>query len=131
MFSLATEVSEEKVASMSQSQKVGWAVQQRLRWGFGFVVLLVVAVGLSGWGALSAVVTRLTVQLAGVQTTAVLASELGSAIGREMELGDQFAQSKNQVLADEYERISDSAHVLQRILAGRPGVPDDEIRLLA
>lgn len=126
-----TEVSEEKVALVAQGQKVGWAVQQRLRWGFGFLVLLVVAVGLSGWGALSAVVTRLTAQLAGVQSTAVLASELGSAVGREMQLGDQFTDSRDQALANEYERTSDSAHVLQHILVGRPGVPDEEIQLLA
>ena len=119
------------MASAAREQRVGRAVGQRLRWGFGFLVLLMVGIGLSGWGTLSTVVTQLSGQLAGVQSTAVLASQLASAVGREMELGDQFTRTEDHTLASEYERVSDSAHMLQHVLAGRPGVPDEEIQLLA
>jgi methyl-accepting chemotaxis protein len=116
---------------MAEDYKVGWAVRRRLQWGFGFLVLLVVVVGLVGWGMLSAVVSRLGSQLAGVQSTAVLASELASTIGREMQLGDEFTKTADHAMAVEYERVSDSAHMLQHVLAKRPSVPDEEIRLLA
>lgn len=116
---------------MVQGQRVGWAVRQRLQWGFGFLVLLVLVVGLGGWGTLSTVVSRLGAQLAGVQSTAVLANELASVVGREMELGDQFARTDDPGLTVEYERVSDSAHMLQHSLAGRPGVGDEEVHVLA
>lgn len=116
---------------MVGERRVGWAVRHRLGWGFGFLVLLVVGIGLSSWGMLSAVVSRLGVQLAGVQGTAVLTSELASLVAREMRLGDRLAESDEHTVGTEYQRVSDSAHSVQHVLAGRPGMPDEELRLLA
>jgi methyl-accepting chemotaxis protein len=108
------------------------SIRQQLRKAFGFLLLLVVIAGALGWGTLSSVISGMRDNVQHVQETARLAGELSSVLMREVELGDQLInQSASERLGDTYITVSDSAHMLQQLLARREAVSPDEMRLTA
>jgi methyl-accepting chemotaxis protein len=108
------------------------SIRQQLRKAFGFLLVLVMVAGVVGWATLSSVIGGMRDNVQRVQETARLAEEFSSVLMREVELGDQLInQDAAEHTADSYTTVSDSAHILQQLLAHRDATSPDEMRLTA
>jgi methyl-accepting chemotaxis protein len=105
-------------------------IAERLRAGFGVLVLLLIAGGAIGWSTMHALARSVRGDLAAVQLSAELATRLSSAIAREIELGEELVGAHDESVVARYQGLSDQAHAIQHVLALRQGLLADEVVLL-
>lgn len=117
---------------MTPSARVNHGAQQQRSRAFGFLVVLLVVAGISGWATLSNVTAGMRTDLVRVQESARLAGRLSGQIAREIELGDRLAsEGGDGDLVVTYEMVSDTVHGLQSVLARRRGLSPEEMQLVA
>ena len=117
---------------MTPSARVNHGAQQQRSRAFGFLVVLLVVAGISGWATLSSVTAGMRTDLVRVQESARLAGRLSGQIAREIELGDRLAsEGGDGDLVVTYEMVSDTVHGLQSVLARRRGLSPEEMQLVA
>lgn len=119
-------------------KRLGWtvvgysgSVAQRLRGGFGVLVVLIVVAGVVGWAAVHTLSVAVGREVAMVERNAQLASQLAADVAREVEIAGRLVEDHDESVTETYRALSLQAHGVQHVLAMRGGLLPQEISLLA
>jgi methyl-accepting chemotaxis protein len=107
------------------------SIAQRLRAGFGVLVILIVLAGVIGWSAVQALSVAVRRDLTMVEDNAQLAAQLSGDIAREIEIAGGLVGAHDETVTETYRVLSSQAHGVQHLLAMRSGLLPHEIALLA
>ena len=107
------------------------SIRQRLRLGFGVLILLLLIGGVFGFSALSNMSTVIRGTLADVQEEGALSARLSAAVMRELSAATGYLESRDTVARAEFQRLSWETHRVQREMNKRPGQIAQEVTLIA
>ena len=107
------------------------SIRQRLRLGFGVLILLLLIGGVFGFSALSNMSTVIRGTLADVQEEGALSARLSAAVMREVSAATGYLESRDTVARAEFQRLSWETHRVQREMNKRPGQIAQEVTLIA
>jgi len=107
------------------------SIRQRLRVGFGVLILLLLIGGVFGFSALSNMSTVISGTLADEQEEGALSARLSAAVMREVSAATGYLESRDTVARAEFQRLSWETHRVQREMNKRPGQIAQEVTLIA
>jgi methyl-accepting chemotaxis protein len=107
------------------------SIAQRLRAGFGVLVILIMVAGVVGWSAVEALSVAVRRDLTMVEENAQLAGQLSGDIAREIEIAGRLVGVHDETVTETYRVLSSQAHGVEHVLAMRSGLLPHEIVLLA
>src|SRR5215203_861198 len=107
------------------------SIRQRLRLGFGVLILLLLIGGVFGFSALSNMSTVIRGTLADVQEEGLLSARLSAAVMRELSAATGYLESGDSTARAEFQRLSWETHRVQREMNKRPGQIAQEVTLIA
>jgi methyl-accepting chemotaxis protein len=107
------------------------SIRQRLRIGFGVLIVLLMTGGAFGYTALSNMSSVIRGTLIEVQEEGLLSARLSAAVMRELSAASAYLQSRDSVARTEFQRLSWETHRVQREMNKRPGQIAQEVTLIA
>jgi hypothetical protein len=107
------------------------SIRQRLRIGFGVLIVLLLVGGIFGYSALSNMSSVIRGALADVQEEGLLSARLSASVMRELSAAAADQQSRDSVARGEFQRLSWETHRVQREMNKRPGHIAQEVTLIA
>ena len=103
------------------------SIRQRLRIGFGVLIVLLLTGGVFGYTALSNMSSVIRGTLAEVQEEGLLSARLSAAVMRELSAASAYLESRDSVARAEFQRLSWETHRVQREMNKRPGQIAQEV----
>ena len=107
------------------------SIQQRLRVGFGVLIVLLLAGGMFGYTALSNMSGVIRGTLAEVQEQSLLSARLSAAVMRELSAANAYLETRDSLARAEFQRLNWETHRVQREMNKRPGQIAQEVTLIA
>ena len=107
------------------------SIRQRLRIGFGVLIVLLVTGGVFGYSALSNMSSVIRGTLAEVQEEGLLSARLSAAVMRELSAANAYLETRDTLARAEFQRLSWETHRVQREMNKRPGQIAQEVTLIA
>jgi methyl-accepting chemotaxis protein len=107
------------------------SIRQRLRIGFGVLIVLLMTGGAFGYTALSNMSSVIRGTLVEVQEEGLLSARLSAAVMRELSAASAYLESRDSVARTEFQRLSWETHRVQREMNKRPGQIAQEVTLIA
>jgi methyl-accepting chemotaxis protein len=107
------------------------SIRQRLRIGFGVLIVLLMTGGAFGYTALSNMSSVIRGTLIEVQEEGLLSARLSAAVMRELSAASAYLESRDSVARTEFQRLSWETHRVQREMNKRPGQIAQEVTLIA
>jgi methyl-accepting chemotaxis protein len=107
------------------------SIRQRLRIGFGILIVLLLTGGVFGYTALSNMSGVIRGTLAEVQEQGLLSARLSAAVMRELSAANAYLETRDSVARAEFQRLSWETHRVQREMNKRPGQIAQEVTLVA
>ena len=107
------------------------SIRQRLRVGFGVLIVLLLTGGVFGYTALSNMSGVIRGTLAEVQEQGLLSARLSAAVMRELSAANAYLETRDSVARAEFQRLNWETHRVQREMNKRPGQIAQEVTLIA
>ena len=107
------------------------SIRQRLRIGFGILIVLLLTGGVFGYTALSNMSGVIRGTLAEVQEQGLLSARLSAAVMRELSAANAYLETRDSLARGEFQRLSWETHRVQREMNKRPGQIAQEVTLIA
>jgi methyl-accepting chemotaxis protein len=107
------------------------SIRQRLRIGFGILIVLLLTGGVFGYTALSNMSGVIRGALAEVQEQGLLSARLSAAVMRELSAANAYLETRDSLARGEFQRLSWETHRVQREMNKRPGQIAQEVTLIA
>jgi len=107
------------------------SIRQRLRIGFGVLIVLLSTGGVLGYTALSNMSSVIRGTLVEVQEEGLLSARLSAAVMRELSAASAYLASRDSLARAEFQRLSWETHRVQREMNKRPGQIAQEVTLIA
>jgi hypothetical protein len=107
------------------------SIRQRLRIGFGVLIVLLSTGGVLGYTALSNMSSVIRGTLVEVQEEGLLSARLSAAVMRELSAASAYLESRDSLARAEFQRLSWETHRVQREMNKRPGQIAQEVTLIA
>jgi methyl-accepting chemotaxis protein len=107
------------------------SIRQRLRVGFGVLIVLLLTGGVFGYSALSNMSSVIRGTLAEVQEEGQLSARLSAAVMRELSAASSYLDSRDTLARSEFQRLSWETHRVQREMNKRRGQIAQEVTLIA